>query len=175
MLNTTTASIALTATASSAWSTLYRISERAWEGVEFASDVVSFGWSVATSPDAIRFYDRTAYKICVGALWIGAIAYVLGRRAFDYGRAFRVWCDTLVEESLQPVEVVEESQSATTDESIPDGVEECLETASVSFYESLSSFQLRGECSLRGIVWRNAHGKGRHLSKREMIEALSQN
>jgi hypothetical protein len=37
---------------------------------------------------------------------------------------------------------------------------------------TLTSAQLRKECSAQGIKWRNAHGKGRHLSKCEMRSAL---
>jgi hypothetical protein len=34
--------------------------------------------------------------------------------------------------------------------------------------------QLRQYCQQRGIKWRNAHGKNKHLGKREMVEALGQ-
>jgi hypothetical protein len=40
-------------------------------------------------------------------------------------------------------------------------------------YASMTSAQLRKVCSQRGITWRNAHGKGRHFSKGEMIAALT--
>lgn len=36
----------------------------------------------------------------------------------------------------------------------------------------LSAVQLRQQCSKSGIQWRNAHGKGRHLTKQEMIDRL---
>jgi hypothetical protein len=40
-------------------------------------------------------------------------------------------------------------------------------------YSTLTSAQLRKECTAAGIRWRNAHAKGRHLSKGEMIAALA--
>jgi len=37
----------------------------------------------------------------------------------------------------------------------------------------LSAVQLRQQCSKSGVQWRNARGKGRHLTKQEMIDQLS--
>lgn len=39
-------------------------------------------------------------------------------------------------------------------------------------YAAMTSPQLRKECSLAGIQWRNAHGKNKHLSRSEMLEAI---
>ena len=36
----------------------------------------------------------------------------------------------------------------------------------------LCTDELRRLCQKRGFKWRNAHGKGKHLSKSEMIELL---
>lgn len=41
-------------------------------------------------------------------------------------------------------------------------------------YSVLNPYQLRKECQARGIRWRNAHGKNRHLTKAQMVEALQQ-
>ena len=40
--------------------------------------------------------------------------------------------------------------------------------------QSVTSVELRRQCQNAGIKWRNAHGKGRHLSKGEMIAALQE-
>lgn len=40
-------------------------------------------------------------------------------------------------------------------------------------YATLTSSQLRKECSTIGIKWRNAHGPSKHLTKADMIEALA--
>ncbi len=37
----------------------------------------------------------------------------------------------------------------------------------------LSAMQLRQQCSASGIQWRNARGKGKHLTKQEMIDRLT--
>ncbi|MBD2111739.1 MULTISPECIES: hypothetical protein [Cyanophyceae] len=37
----------------------------------------------------------------------------------------------------------------------------------------MTSAELRKECGRRAIAWRNAHGKGKHMLKGEMVEALS--
>lgn len=39
-------------------------------------------------------------------------------------------------------------------------------------YQAMTAPELRKECSAQGIKWRNAHGKSKHLSKAEMLEAL---
>ena len=38
---------------------------------------------------------------------------------------------------------------------------------------TVTSAELRRQCQAAGIRWRNAHGKGRHLTKTEMIAALA--
>ena len=40
-------------------------------------------------------------------------------------------------------------------------------------YKGMSAVALRQLCSDRGVVWRNAHGRNKHLSKPEMISLLS--
>jgi len=40
-------------------------------------------------------------------------------------------------------------------------------------YQAMTSQQLRKECQSSGIAWRNAHGRGKHLLKGEMVAALS--
>jgi hypothetical protein len=37
----------------------------------------------------------------------------------------------------------------------------------------VTSAELRRQCQAAGVKWRNAHGKGRHLTKGEMIAALA--
>lgn len=38
---------------------------------------------------------------------------------------------------------------------------------------TVTSAELRRQCQAAGVRWRNAHGPSRHLTKAEMIEALS--
>ena len=40
-------------------------------------------------------------------------------------------------------------------------------------YAAMNNKQLRVICTQAGIVWRNAHGKNRHLRKSEMISLLA--
>jgi hypothetical protein len=39
-------------------------------------------------------------------------------------------------------------------------------------WSEMTPHQLRQSCQQQGIKWRNAHGRNRHLSKREMVAAL---
>lgn len=41
-----------------------------------------------------------------------------------------------------------------------------------SILASMTSTELRKECQSAGVKWRNAHGKGRHLTKAAMVEAM---
>jgi hypothetical protein len=39
-------------------------------------------------------------------------------------------------------------------------------------WAKMTNAELRRECARKNIAWRNAHGKGKHLLKGEMIKAL---
>jgi len=57
---------------------------------------------------------------------------------------------------------------------LPEDVETKLSHQISSHLEPLMNIQeLRRRCTLAGIKWRNAHGKGKHLSKAEIIYALT--
>lgn len=57
---------------------------------------------------------------------------------------------------------------------IPDAQKESIAIAiDATRYQSMTSPQLRQECSAIGIKWRNAHGTSKHLSKAEMLTALT--
>jgi hypothetical protein len=56
---------------------------------------------------------------------------------------------------------------------IPEAEMEALAIAcDIRNYQAMSAIELRKECGLAGIKCRNAHGKSKHLSKAEMLEAL---
>ena len=56
---------------------------------------------------------------------------------------------------------------------VPDVVKETIALkANRDRYQSLTSPELRKECSAIGVKWRNVYGK-RHLSKAEMVAVLS--
>jgi hypothetical protein len=51
--------------------------------------------------------------------------------------------------------------------------ETIAQAADARHYATLTSVQLRKECSALGIKWRNAHAHSKHLSKAEMLQALA--
>jgi hypothetical protein len=56
---------------------------------------------------------------------------------------------------------------------IPEAEMEALAIAcDIRNYQAMSAIELRKECGAQGVKWRNAHGKSKHLSKAEMLEAL---
>jgi hypothetical protein len=59
-------------------------------------------------------------------------------------------------------------------EEIADADKETIALAAdARHYATLTSVQLRKECSALGIKWRNAHAPSKHLSKSEMLQALA--
>ena len=44
-------------------------------------------------------------------------------------------------------------------------------TGKTSFH-SMKAVELRKTCQCAGVTWRNAHGRGKHLSRSEMLTAL---
>ena len=46
-------------------------------------------------------------------------------------------------------------------------------TATADYLETWSAQELRRECGRQGIAWRNAHDKGKPLTKAQMIKALA--
>jgi predicted secreted protein len=70
-------------------------------------------------------------------------------------------------EAEQAAPVVEPEGVAIPDEVVsPSPVEE------PQTLHALDPFQLRKLCQASGIKWRNAHGKNKHLTKREMLALL---
>jgi hypothetical protein len=56
---------------------------------------------------------------------------------------------------------------------IPDVEKETIaQSVDSSRYQKMPLTQLRKECSAIGVEWRNVHGKSKHLTKKEMLEAL---
>jgi hypothetical protein len=95
----------------------------------------------------------------------------------------RHWADGLVNECLEyeptpsPVADVAESESAIVlvDVEYVSPVVTSVPAPSapvVDMSAKLCTDELRRLCQKRGFKWRNAHGKGKHLSKSEMIELL---
>lgn len=67
--------------------------------------------------------------------------------------------------SVELPEVVEVAAMITIDGNCDNLVE--------PIYSNMSAVELRKECQSYGIKWRNAHGKGKHLLKEEMVALLS--
>lgn len=88
-----------------------------------------------------------------------------------------LWGDCLAEfaepEAIAPTEK-SDSLSDISAPKLTDAIVPFIRPAQRSTkWEALDPYQLRRECQAQGIVWRNAHGKNRHLKKSEMIAALS--
>lgn len=68
------------------------------------------------------------------------------------------------------------SWAIATDEELEPDTEDDMEAIAIEVdrvnYASLTTEELRKVCATAGIVWRNAHGKGKHLKKGEMLAAL---
>lgn len=89
-------------------------------------------------------------------------------------------CEESIEVEEQSSTIVElasesEDQVLAEEESIePESESETAvsETPALD-YEAMGSIELRELCQRSGIKWRNAHGKGKHMSKPEMVAYLT--
>ena len=138
---------------------------------------------------ALLTHPRTveAAKIAVWCLYLGAVvAYALGQSArilVDTGaKAIQQWAESEVQSCIaieaptaaieampepQPIAATAIAESVVT-LTIP--TEAPADLASI--LASMTSTELRKECQSAGVKWRNAHGKGRHLTKAAMVEAM---
>jgi hypothetical protein len=69
--------------------------------------------------------------------------------------------------ALQPVMDIRQSKAK------PKKKRTQAQTTAPAALALLSAVQLRQQCSKSGVQWRNARGKGRHLTKQEMIARLT--
>lgn len=151
-----------------------------------------------TSEQAIAVY-QTAWLLCQLAFWLTVLA---GEYAVKAVRAFRryyqaewsadvaclihqIWPqDIAAAEPPETAEPIEEAQVETVaTETVGAKVMPAPETeaqvtdetrvSAIPDYRSLTTPALRKACTPKGIRWRDAHGKGRHLKKAEMLEALT--
>lgn len=135
---------ALTAiTANTAWDTWYEYSDRACHDTAKV-----WRWYVQAffSPEANARY-----------VWVGEMLGCCIALIILYTRR---WVDAQVEQGLQQDD--------------PFNQPEALAAISVHpAYATLTVAQLRPLCQSAGVQWRNAHGRCKHLSKAEMIAALT--
>jgi len=154
----------------SAWDTWYTFSERA------CSDTATvYRWYVVTffSAKAQARYE-----------WIGKMIGTLAALAILYTQR---WAEAEVASCLptKPDHIPDASKMVEADPFSPT-VNEHYPTVPAAMApvatlvvkaepaaQPVTSAELRRQCQDAGIKWRNAHGKGRHLSKGEMIAALS--
>lgn len=137
-------------------------------------------WDVATSEEA-----RQTYR------WVSQMAVALGQLAFwsavwAWAKVQR-WAEAEVASCL-PTEadhIVDATEMVEADPFAPDEnpayatVPAAMAPVAtlvvpVAKAQPVTSAELRRQCQNAGIKWRNAHGKGRHLSKGEMITALQE-
>lgn len=131
-------------------------------------------YDVATSDEA-----RSAYR------WIVSMTIALGQLVFwsavwCYAKA-AAWAEGHVQASLTADHIPDAGNMVETNHFV--GPSKMVQAATMASPvatlvipiggATVTSAELRRQCQAAGIRWRNAHGKGRHLSKPEMISALS--
>ena len=140
---------ALTAiTANTAWDTWYEYSDRACNDT---AKVCRWYYNTFLGAEAQARYQ-----------WVGEMLGCCIALAYLYTKR---WVDAQVEQSLQQPETVADPF---------DQPEVLAAIPEHPAYATLTVAQLRPLCQSAGVQWRNAHGVSKHLSKAEMIAALSQ-
>jgi hypothetical protein len=154
--------------------------------------------SLLTHPRTVQAAKIAVWCLYLGAV----VAYALGQSArilVDAGaKAIQQWAESEVQsciatEAPQPQTITEPDHFRDVTKMIPvpapamaqaitapvatltirteaPSTEAPAELASI--LASMTSTELRKECQSAGVKWRNAHGKGRHLTKAAMVEAM---
>jgi hypothetical protein len=138
-------------------------------------------YDIVTSPEARQTYQ-----------WVKEMGIALGQLAFwsavwAYAKT-QGWVDAEVAAAL-PTEADHIADASNMVESDPFAPESNPAYAAVAAtitapvvtlvvptaktYQAMTTTELRKACQEAGIKWRNAHAKGKHLSKAEMVAALS--
>lgn len=156
------AQAALSITAQSAWEVLQICDRQARRDAAKVARFTYATYRVLSGPEAVATY-RWLWSVAVLAWDFAALLVAIARQ----------WCDAEVERCLeQPsAPVVEDPAPAPEPAVEPAPVVEVVEPDAIA-WESMTAVQLRKECQQRAIAWRNANGKGRHLSKAAMIRQL---
>jgi hypothetical protein len=113
--------------------------------------VLGWDWYYGTffSPQAQRRYE-----------WLGSLLGCMVALAYLYTQR---WVDKQVEEALSPQE---ETETQTQTEGVSNKI--------LGVSQKIPSVkELRAMCQDRGVKWRNANGRNRHMLKAQMVEALS--
>jgi len=124
------------------------------------------GYDVATSARA-----RQAYQ------WVGSMAAALVQLMFwstvwCYATA-AAWAEGHVQASLNAEADHVPDAGNMVDAAVPAVMATPVAVRVVPIGgATVTSAELRRQCQAAGIRWRNAHGKGRHLTKTEMLAAL---
>jgi hypothetical protein len=158
----------LTITATTAWDTWYSYSERA------CNDTATvYRWYVAT------FFSAKAQALYQ---WIGEMLGCMIALAILYTQR---WAEAEVQSCLAADHIPDAEKMVEADPFAPAVNQHYPAMAAtiapavatlvvtVEATKPVTSAELRRQCQAAGIRWRNAHGKGRHLSKAEMIAALA--
>jgi hypothetical protein len=134
---------------------------------------------------ALLTHPRTveAAKIAVWSLYVGAvIAYALGQTARI---VVQHWVDAQVASALPTAHIAEAGEMVAaaemtgaemaiteTEAELLEDLIAAIEEAEQPDYSTLTTPQLRRECTAVGIRWKDARGKNRHMTKAAMIAAL---
>lgn len=118
--------------------------------------VLSWDWYYGAffSPQAQRRYE-----------WLGSLLGCMVALAYLYTHR---WVDNQVESAIPPQGISVETQTQTQTQT--EGVSNKI----LGVSQKIPSVkELRAMCQDRGVKWRNANGRNRHMLKAQMVEALS--
>ena len=132
-------------------------------------------WDVLTSDNA-----RQTYK------WVGSMAIALGQLVFwsavwCYAKC-AAWAEGHVQASITEADHVPDAGNMVEPNHFVEPnkmVQPATMATPVAVRvvpvggATVTSAELRRQCQAAGVRWRNAHGPSRHLTKAEMISALS--
>jgi hypothetical protein len=122
---------------------------------------------------AIKAVNRAVYAAVRWAeKWVAPILVCVAQIAWVIWQDLIVWgIDRYIQSCLED----EQSAIESTEPIALLPAAELVETAQdATTLEGMTSQQLRNACKVAGVQWRNVRGKGKHLTKAQMVESLSQ-
>lgn len=115
----------------------------------------------------LRLTGKAIVYLCIALYVVGELMFSESQTV-EAPKPVRTVAKTMAKPTVLAIELPE------VDKEIPEVDKETMALAAdARHYATLTSVQLRKECSTIGIKWRNVHGKSKHLSKAEMLTALA--
>lgn len=156
-------------TIASAWSTLQILDRQARKDCGKVAGGLYSLYLILSSRQAMQTYRALWQLLVIIAMIAWALCLEFGAANQRCDREVHR-CQTVKESVTVNVDSEPETEPQISDAIVP-FVRPQLKAETID-WAAMTPYQLRHECQVRGIKWRNVYGKNKHMKKAEMIAAL---